>query len=271
MHPETPEEDNRIVLHQARFEQAVQEFQVAELQTEFEPRAVEASRAVIGKAGIFLLGETHGVRENPLIIYTIIKQFGLKALGLEWPEHLRDTVETYLATGHISFEDIAASPDGRITAGHFGLLKKLHEEGALQKLIFFREENLRSRSWSQVDADMAKSILENFRADAPTLVVAGNLHTRTSVFEADWPGDPGPKHSMGEVIRQTVPSVPAGVITCVTGAYHNYGVQEIEGREDQVVPERPRFYQDSSGLFIYQLPEAHPAVVPDPDERRSED
>ena len=46
---------------------------------------------------LLLVGEVHGVRENPLLIRALMRVFGLKSLALEWPEELAPAVAAFLA------------------------------------------------------------------------------------------------------------------------------------------------------------------------------
>ena len=67
---------------------AIAEFVVIDLDLVIEPRALAAARQSLDSAGLLLLGEIHGVRENPLLIGALMKAFGLTSLALEWPEDL---------------------------------------------------------------------------------------------------------------------------------------------------------------------------------------
>jgi len=46
-------------------------------------------RRSLDSAGLLLLGEIHGVPENPLLIRALMQAFGLTSLALERPEDLR--------------------------------------------------------------------------------------------------------------------------------------------------------------------------------------
>ena len=50
-----------------------------------EPSAVGAARQSLDDSGLLLLGEVHGVAENPLLIRALMQAFGLTSLALEWP------------------------------------------------------------------------------------------------------------------------------------------------------------------------------------------
>jgi hypothetical protein len=96
----------------------------------------------VDESGLLLLGEAHGVRENPLIARALMQAFGLHGLALEWHEDLASVA----AAGPLRLSLF----DGTIEAGW---------------------------SWSQRDEAMARRILAAPAAGAGTLVVAGNAHT----------------------------------------------------------------------------------------------
>lgn len=54
---------------------AVAEFAVTDLDLVIEPPALSAARQSLDASGLLLLGEVHGVRENPLVIRTLMKAF----------------------------------------------------------------------------------------------------------------------------------------------------------------------------------------------------
>jgi hypothetical protein len=64
---------------------AIAEFAVTGLDLVIEPLALAAARRSLDSAGLLLLGEVHGVRENPLLIRALMKAYGLTSLALEWP------------------------------------------------------------------------------------------------------------------------------------------------------------------------------------------
>lgn len=239
---------------------AVERSVISEIQTDFDPQAVNALNTDIEAAHLFLLGEKHGVQENTDIIYTLFKKFGFQNLALEWHPNLQETVKTFLDTGTLDFKAIKDSPDGRITAGHFSLLKKLKDEGLLENIICFDASV--EKSWDDRDAQMAKNILANLSAH-PTLVVAGNLHTKTVPIDANISyKTPDMNHPMGEHIKQQIPDVPTGLIDPLSGKFYNYGVKKIEKRDG----DQARFYRSHDGSYIFEIPEAHTAIVPNTEE-----
>jgi hypothetical protein len=57
--------------------EAVAEFVIVGPGLVIEPLALVAARRSLDCAGLLLLGEVHGVRENPLLIRALLQAFGL--------------------------------------------------------------------------------------------------------------------------------------------------------------------------------------------------
>jgi hypothetical protein len=100
----------------------IAEFVVIDLDLVIEPPALAAARQSLDSSGLLLLGETHGVRENPLLIRALMKAFGLTSLALEWPEDLTPMIRAFLASGTLASHPWLWGGDGRITAGHLAVL-----------------------------------------------------------------------------------------------------------------------------------------------------
>jgi hypothetical protein len=96
----------------------VAEFVVADLELVAAPAAVAAAQRSLDDSGLLLLGEVHGVRDNPLLARALMQAFGLWGLALEWHENLAPVVEAFLATGTLADHWLLWPGDGRITARH---------------------------------------------------------------------------------------------------------------------------------------------------------
>ena len=236
---------------------------IEEIPTLFNETSVDQLRQNIELTKIFLLGEMHGVKENVDVIYTLFKKFGFRQLALEWRPELKEVAEKFLETGEIDFDVIKDSPDGRITAGHFALLKKLKSEGLLDNLVCF-DRSMAGGSWNDRDAHMAQNILQS-HAGLLTLVVAGNFHTKVEPLTFD--NEAGEQHPMGENIKKVIPDVSSGRIEFISGTWHNFGTHEIESTSLIEATVQATFHQGADGLYVYELPVAHAAIVPNPDER----
>ncbi len=242
------------------FIEAIRAISIEEIPTVFDELSVQNLEHNLERNKVFILGEMHGVKENPDVIYTLFKKFGFRQLALEWEPKLERVVEKFLELGELDFDVIQDSPDGRITAGHFALLKKLKSEGLLERLVFF-DGGSGGKGWNARDTSMTQNILANL-SGVPTLVVAGNLHAKTETIHLET--ESGDQHPMGENIKKKIPGVASGHIEYMSGHYHNYGTQEFDE-----LPQKgaTRFYQDENGLYVFEVGEAHVAIVPNPHEK----
>ena len=232
------------------FHQAIAEFTVTDPGLVIEPAAEAAARRSLDCSGLLLLGESHGVRENPLLIWALMQAFELTGLALEWPEDFTPVVRSFLAGGTLADHWLLWGGDGRITAGHLAVLAERPAAGPLE-LILFDGTIGADWSWSQRDEAMARRILAASPPDARTLVVAGNAHTPTSPIELGIP--------MGVRVAEQRPGVREIKIRYGGGGYYNGGPREfvrLAGPEGQV-----RLHQDDGELSL-ELPEATEAVVP---------
>lgn len=79
------------------FRAAIAEFAVADAGLVIEPTALASARRSLDDSGLLLLGEVHGVRENPLLIRALMQAFLLTSVALEWPEDLAPVIRAFLA------------------------------------------------------------------------------------------------------------------------------------------------------------------------------
>jgi hypothetical protein len=113
------------------FLQAAAGFVVTGLELDAEPSAVGAAQRSLDDAGLLLLGEVHGVRENPLLIRALMQVLGLTSLALEWPDELAPVVAAFLAGETLADHPMLWSGDGRITAGHLAVLAERASAGGV--------------------------------------------------------------------------------------------------------------------------------------------
>jgi hypothetical protein len=232
------------------FLQAVAEFAVADLELEAEPSAVSAAQRSLDDSGLLLLGEVHGVRENPLLIRALMQAFGLTSLALEWPDDLAPAMAAYLAGATLADHPDLWPGDGRVTAGHLAVLAERAAAGPFQLTLFDGTIDA-GWSWSRRDEAMATRILAGAAAGLRTLAVAGNAHTPVSHTELGIP--------MGAYLAQRRPGVQEIRINYCSGSYYNFG----PGRFADTGPQRRqiRLCQHDDALVL-DLPSASEAAVP---------
>ena len=122
----------------ADFERAAAGFEVGDTRLVIEPPALTAARRSLDSSGLLLLGEVHGVRENPLVIRALMLALGLSGLALEWPDDLTPVIGGYLAGRPLADHMTLWFGDGRITAGHLAVLRERAAAGPLDLTLFER-------------------------------------------------------------------------------------------------------------------------------------
>jgi hypothetical protein len=225
-----------------------------------EPAAETAVRESLDRTGLVLLGEVHGVRENPLLIRALLRAFGLTRLGLEWPAELAPVIGSFLAgqdlaSGHRPGDDLADewelwTGDGRITAGHLAVLAERTAAGPLELILFDGPVDA-DWSWSQCDEAMARRVLAASPAGTRTLVVAGSAHTVTHDTDLGTP--------MGAYLARERPGVTEIRISYGGGSFYNCGPRRFGGG---VMESRPVTLAERDGTLVLDLPWAEEAVVP---------
>jgi len=154
----------------AAFTQAVADFPVSDPGLVLEPAARAAAARSVAESGFVLLGEVHGVRENPLLIRALLRALGLTGLALEWDAELAPLVSGFLAGGALADHPALWSGDGRITAGHLAVLRERSAAGPLELTLMDGAlpggMGSPDWSWSQRDEAMAGRVWRPRRGPA---------------------------------------------------------------------------------------------------------
>jgi hypothetical protein len=209
-------------------QRAAAEFDVTDLTLVIEPSAEAAARRSLDQSGLLLLGEVHGIRENPLIIRALMQAFGLSGLALEWPADLAAVISAFTAGDALADHPLLWLGDGRITAGHLAVLRERARAGQLDLALF--------------DGTHAGDrILAGLTAASGTLAVAGNLGTPTS-------------------LSRQLPGVLDIRITYGRGGFYNMRPTQIHP-SISIWPEQIRLFQEH-GSLVLELPTATEAIVP---------
>jgi erythromycin esterase-like protein len=240
------------------FRRAVDEFVIDDLALRIDADAMAAARASLETTGLLLLGEVHGVHQNPLIIRALMLALGLSAVALEWPTELAPTVERFATDGLLCDHPLLWLADGRVTAGHLSALRERAAAGPLTMILvaaMVQPEQLegvgQEWSWSDRDAAMASRLLSTPTPAGGMLVVAGNAHTRTDDTSLGTP--------LGACLAKQRPGVRAISIDYLSGSYFNFTEQCFADRRrrDQATGLRV-----DDGNLVLTLTNADAAVVP---------
>jgi hypothetical protein len=234
---------------------AVRGFRSDGLELVVRPEAADAVHSSLS-AGLLLLGEVHGVLENPQIIFALMRRFGIGGLALEWPASVSNVVAAWRQGGPLPLDDQLWWGDGRVTAGHFALLRDLP---TVPTRLFDLDFLPAGATWSDRDAAMAKAISQFPAVPNGWLVVAGNAHTAMKLTDLGTP--------MGYTLSSGRPQLQSIEIFYGSGTFYNAGRR----RFSEYSAARGRFRRPLAGPALLQLaggglrltlPRAHEADVP---------
>ena len=200
------------------FQRAVNQFDVTSCRLTIDPAALAAARQSLDQSGLLLVGEVHGVRQNPLIVRALMVALDMTGLALEWPAALADPLSGFFADGLVPDHGQLWGGDGRITVGHFALLRERFLAERLQALTLF--DGVNEAGWSRREAAMAERILGAQVPGARTLVIAGSAHTALTPTMLGVP--------IGARLAQLRPGVREIRIRYGNGTYYNLSPQRFK-------------------------------------------
>jgi len=199
-------------------QRAVNEFDITAFHLDVEPAALAAARQSLDESGLLLLGEAHGVRQNPLIARELMVALDVTALALEWPAGLASAASGFFGNGYVPDHPQLWGGDGRITVGHFALLRERFMAEGLEALTLF--DGVNEVGWSRREAAMADRILSAQAPRSRTLVIAGNAHTALSPTGLGIP--------LGARLAERRPGVREIRINYGNGSYYNLSPQRFK-------------------------------------------
>jgi hypothetical protein len=231
------------------FQWAVNEFDITSSRLAIDPAALAAARQSLDQSGLLLLGEVHGVHQNPLLARALMAALDVTGLALEWPTGLAAAVSGFFADGQVADHPELWSGDGRITVGHFALLRERFLAERLQALTLF--DGVREVDWSRRESAMAERILNAQGRAARTLVIAGNAHTALTPTMLGVP--------LGARLAEWRPGVREIRIRYGNGTYYNLSAQRFK---QQFSLRRTARLRAEGGALVLDLPAPMQARVP---------
>jgi hypothetical protein len=242
-----------VVSSPAQFAVAVAEHPFGEFP--FEPAELQSAARSLAAAGLLLVGEPHGVRETPSVLYALATALGTRAVALEWShEEMEEPLQAFMRAGSFDFEHLWALPasaeffcgDGRVGAGHFALLQRLRREGRLDRVIAFDRLDLGrgdgARQAEVRERDLAARLLAVWDRRLPLLVLTGAFHAQLHA--------PAGAPMAARLARELAGLQPA-MLQYAGGRCWSRGLHDLSGP----MPEAP---------ITFRVSEATPAVVPGP-------
>ena len=217
-----------------------------------EPAEISRARSAVADSGLLVVGEPHGVRETPSVLYTLASNVGARAIALEWShEEMDPSVQAFLCDGSFDFDLLWSLSgtaeffcgDGRIAAGHFALLERLRREGHVDQVIVFDrlDSEPSTVDWSVRDREMAGRLLAEWDRRLPLLVLTGAFHAQQESMEGA---------TMVMHLARELPGLQPAMLDYACGhAWSRGQLHDVSG----AMPEAP---------ITLRLPEATPALVP---------
>ena len=243
-----------VVSSPAEFAAAVAEHEFGDFA--FEPQMLARAARSIAEARLLVVGEPHGVRETPSVGYALATALATRAIAFEWSyEEMEEPVQAFLRSGSFDFDRLWTLPasaeffcgDGRITAGHFALLERLHRERRLDQVIVFDRLDPAdpSEDWeAQVrvrEPEMAARLLAEWDRRFPLLVLTGAFHAQLEASEGE---------TMAAHLAHDLAGLQPAMLDYASGHCWSRGeLHDVSGP----MPDAP---------MKFRLPEATPAVVP---------
>jgi len=231
------------------FQRAVDACDITASRLTIDPAALAAARQSLDQSGLLLLGEVYGVRQNPELARELMAALDVTGLALEWPATLAGAVSGFFSDGQVPDQPQLWSGDGRITAGHFALLRERFLAGRLHALTLF--DGVDEIGWSQCESAMAERILNAARPGTRTLVVAGNAHTALTPTMLGVP--------LGARLAEWRPGVREIKIRYGSGSYYHRAPQQFEHQFS--LRRRARLSAEGAALIL-DLPGPVQADVP---------
>jgi len=124
-------------------QRAVDELDVTAFQLHIQPAALEAASESLNRSGLLLLGEVPGVRQNALAVRALMAALDVTRLALEWPAGLSRALSEFFLDGQVPDHPLLWGGDGRITVGHFALLRERFTRGSALRADAVRQRGRR--------------------------------------------------------------------------------------------------------------------------------
>lgn len=229
--------------------EAVQTRTGSAIEVVFDPDAVQLVDRALAEGGTLLLGECHGVAENPAIIRALVDRFAIGTVALEWPAELSGVVDRWAHDGELIDDELLWLGDGRVTAEHLVALRELMRDG-VKIALFDRGYSASSSTWSARDHRLAEAALAATETCDRALVVAGNAHTPLTDTRHGTP--------MGVWIARARPGVQQVAINYGSGRLFNLGEQMLP---DRFAAEPTARLCVADGCLELRLPRATAASV----------
>jgi hypothetical protein len=182
-----------------------------------------------------------------------MREFGIGGLALEWSAAATGSVAAWRDGGPLPEDRDLWSGDGRVTAGHYALLRARPGARHPAPVLFDVAMLDPAASWSDRDAAMAATLLQAPPVDGGRLVVAGGYHTALTAIEL---GEP-----MGLHVARARPGVRSIDVRYRSGAFYNLEPRRFADHDAGQAPGPARLHL-AGGRLVLDVAHVHEADVP---------
>lgn len=203
---------------------------------------------LLNKQKVLLLGEMHGVQENPLLVEELVNKIrSVKTVGFEYPNEIEPAFNQL----PIPTKELLEYPpvqtmmkDGRFSSTHLEVIERLIKS-RIQIVCF--DPKTPTRDWNERDKGMADIITkyQEKNSDDKILLICGNLHAKTKPFKMatstkdDKPYDYTP---FGSYIKNQV-NVK---LNYLSGHFYNFGVKDFSA----TLPHNEQLWEEDNQLYL---------------------
>lgn len=205
---------------------------------------------------IIAIGEMHGVKENPGVvyeIYTALKDKYSVVLGFEYPQSLIDNPDS---ANQVLYQD------GRFSPFHKDLLKKLKQDGVKMFGFDLTNDQLETQKTEVIDwrdKIMAENInkqIDKLNPDEKILIVTGDMHYQTKTQSIMYPNKDGvvkPYEYMPMGAQLRTDSILGIHLRYLSGQFYNFKLRQMP----KIDADKHRSFRDSDNLVEIDIQEAH--------------
>lgn len=220
------------------------------------PQILDQIIELAKKHQVVAIGEMHGVKENPEVIYEIYTTLRDKysvILGFEYPQSLIDNSDS---------ADQVLYQDGRFSPFHKDLLEKLKQNGVRMIGFDLTSDQLETQKAEAIDwrdKIMAENInkqIDKLNPEEKIILVTGDMHYQTktqSIMYTDKGGVMNPYEYLPMGAQLITDSILAIHLRYLSGQFYNFKLS----RMPKIDADKNRSFRDSDDLLEIDIEEAH--------------
>lgn len=221
--------------------------------------AIDKLRESFNTTGLLVCGESHGVRENADLAYTLCKLLGVRQLAIERSEtNFRHFIESAIKGNpkFLSPQALQSIQSSVLSIEMLKVIATLFNQNEIKKIHYVDIDSLANPSLDtdnlnqlmQIrEQEIAKNIIKS--STNPILVILGSFHTR---LEAD-------DIKLDSALKLIRDDKPATYLKYdyLSGSQYNSGrVLNFENRLGEYKNSGATIYQESNDNFIIEIPKA---------------